>query len=391
MDGKYIHRNIESVITEAAKYFTVITVTGPRQSGKTTMIKHLFNNLKYYSLEDLDTRSLAEEDPVRFLHLHEEGMILDEVHNVPQLLSYIQGIVDENPGKRFILSGSSNFALLKKVSQSLAGRTGVFELLPFSYKEVGDVEYINNVDELLFNGLYPAICSGKNIPKFLYPAYIKTYLDKDVRDLLAVKNMTQFNIFLRLCAGRIGSVFNASEIAGEVGVSSATIQSWMSILQASYIIYLMPPYFENSRKRLTKAPKLYFCDTGLACCLLGIESAEQLTFNKMRGHLFENLIVMELLKHRLNEGKESDLYFYRDSNQNEIDVLKGNINAMEAIEIKSSMTYSKAFAKALLKVNDWIKADITKKTIVYAGDLEDPHGDIRLVNFRNLYGEYTKL
>ena len=247
MDGKYIHRNIESVITEAAKYFTVITVTGPRQSGKTTMIKHLFNNLKYYSLEDLDTRSLAEEDPVRFLHLHEEGMILDEVHNVPQLLSYIQGIVDENPGKRFILSGSSNFALLKKVSQSLAGRTGVFELLPFSYKEVGDVEYINNVDELLFNGLYHAICSGKNIPKFLYPAYIKTYLDKDVRDLLAVKNMTQFNIFLRLCAGRIGSVFNASEIAGEVGVSSVTIQSWMSILQASYIIYLMPPYFEIGR------------------------------------------------------------------------------------------------------------------------------------------------
>lgn len=384
MGNTYIHRNIEKVIIEAAKYFPVITVTGPRQSGKTTMIKHLFENLKYYSLEDLDTRSLAEEDPVRFLHLHEEGMILDEVHNAPHLLSYIQGIVDEKPEKRFILSGSSNFALLKKVSQSLAGRTGVFELLPFSYKEVGDVDYINNVDELLFNGLYPAICSGKNIPGFLYPSYIKTYLDKDVRDLLAVKNMTQFNIFLRLCAGRIGSVFNASELAGEVGVSSVTIQSWMSILQASYIIYLMPPYFENSRKRLTKASKLYFCDTGLACCLLGIESAEQLKFNKMRGHLFESLIVMELLKRRLNKGKESDLYFYRDSNQNEIDILEGNINVMEAIEIKSSMTYSPTFAKALQKVNEWIKADITHKTIVYTGDLEKPDGEIRLINFRNL-------
>lgn len=384
MTDNYLHRDIEDVIIEAAKYFPVITVTGPRQSGKTTTIKHLFCNLKYYSLEDLDTRSLAEEDPIRFLNLHKDGMILDEVHNAPQLLSYIQGIVDENPEKRFILSGSSNFALLKKVSQSLAGRTGVFELLPLSYKEAGDVAYINNVDELLFNGLYPAICSGKNIPIFLYSAYIKTYLDKDVRDLLAIKNMTQFNIFLKLCAGRIGSVFNASEIANEVGVTSVTIQSWISILQASYIIYLMPPYFENSRKRLTKAPKLYFCDTGLACCLLGIENPEQLTFNKMRGHLFENLIVMELLKRRLNKGKESNLYFYRDSNQNEIDVLKGIPDAMEAIEIKSSMTYNQAFAKALQKVNDWVKADITRKTIVYAGDLENPDGDIRLINYRNL-------
>lgn len=384
MNDNYLHRDIEKVIVEAVKYFPVITVTGPRQSGKTTMIRHLFDNLKYYSLENLDTRSLAEEDPVRFLHLHEEGMILDEVHNAPHLLSYIQGIVDENPEKRFILSGSSNFALLKKVSQSLAGRTGVFELLPFSYKEASEVGYINNVDELLFNGLYPAICSGKNIPGFLYPSYIKTYLDKDVRDLLAVKNMSQFNIFLKLCAGRIGSVFNASEIANEVGVASATIQSWISILQASYIIYLMPPYFENSRKRLTKAPKLYFSDTGLACCLLGIESSEQLTFNKMRGHLFENLIVMEMLKRRLNEGKESDLHFYRDSNQNEIDILKGNINSMEAIEIKSAMTFSPGFTKALQKADDWIKTDIVRKTIVYTGDLEDPNGEIRLINYRNL-------
>jgi len=385
MNENYIHRDIEKVIMEASRYFPVITVTGPRQSGKTTMIRHLFDNLKYYTLENLDTRSLAEEDPVRFLHLHEEGMILDEVHNVPQLLSYIQGIVDENPRKRFILSGSSNFAVLKKVSQSLAGRTGVFELLPFSYKEAGSVPYINNnVDELLFNGLFPAICSGKNIPGFLYPSYIKTYLDRDVRDLLAVKNMTQFNIFLRLCAGRIGSVFNASELANEVGVSAATIQSWMSILQASYIIYLMPPYFENSRKRLTKSPKLYFCDTGLACSLLGIESPEQLTFNKMRGHLFENLIVMELLKRRLNKGKGSDLYFYRDSNQNEIDILKGNPGSMEAIEIKSSMTYSPDFTKALQKAGDWIKAGVTQKTIVYAGELENPNGEIRLINFRSL-------
>lgn len=385
MKQAYIKRKIESTILEAAQYFPVITVTGPRQSGKTTMLKQIFPHLQYYSLEDLDTRAFAMEDPVRFLHLHEEGMILDEVHNYPELLSYIQGIVDEQPQKKFVLSGSSNFALLKKVSQSLAGRSGVFELMPLSIEEVkGQVKYVDDADQLLYQGLYPAVCSGKNIPKFLYPSYVKTYLERDVRDLLNVKDMRQFNMFLKLCAGRIGSVFNASEIAGEVGVSSKTIQSWVSILQASYVVYLLPPYFENSRKRLTKSPKIYFCDTGLACSLLGIESAEQLAFDKMRGHLFENLIVVELLKRRLNEGKESNLYFYRDSNQNEVDILVDHGSSLDAIEVKSAMTYSPSFEKALLKVNDWVNPTVRLRTIVYAGALEDDKGDIRLLNYRNM-------
>lgn len=381
----YIKRKIESTILEAAKYFPVITVTGPRQSGKTTMLKHIFPHLHYYSLEDLDTRSFAMEDPVRFLHLHEDGMILDEVHNYPELLSYIQGIVDEQPQKKFVLSGSSNFALLKKVSQSLAGRSGVFELMPLSIEEVkGQIEYVDDADQLLYQGLYPAVCSCKNIPKFLYPSYVKTYLERDVRDLLNVKDMRLFNMFLKLCAGRIGSVFNASEIAGEIGVSSKTIQAWVSILQASYVVYLLPPYFENSRKRLTKSPKMYFCDTGLACTLLGIESAEQLAFDKMRGHLFENLIVVELLKRRLNEGKESNLYFYRDSNQNEVDILVNNGSSLDAIEVKSAMTYNPSFEKALLKVNEWVNPPVGKRTIIYAGTLEDDKGDIRLLNYRNM-------
>ena len=381
----YIKRKIESTILEAAKYFPVITVTGPRQSGKTTMLKHIFPHLHYYSLEDLDTRSFAMEDPVRFLHLHEDGMILDEVHNYPELLSYIQGIVDEQPHKKFVLSGSSNFALLKKVSQSLAGRSGVFELMPLSIEEVkGQIEYVDDADQLLYQGLYPAVCSCKNIPKFLYPSYVKTYLERDVRDLLNVKDMRLFNMFLKLCAGRVGSVFNASEIAGEIGVSSKTIQAWVSILQASYVVYLLPPYFENSRKRLTKSPKMYFCDTGLACTLLGIESAEQLAFDKMRGHLFENLIVVELLKRRLNEGKESNLYFYRDSNQNEVDILVNNCSSLDAIEVKSAMTYNPSFEKALLKVNEWVNPPVGKRTIIYAGTLEDDKGDIRLLNYRNM-------
>lgn len=385
MKQAYIKRKIESPILEAAKYFPVITVTGPRQSGKTTMLKHIFPHLHYYSLEDLDTRSFAMEDPVRFLHLHEEGMILDEVHNYPELLSYIQGIVDEQPQKKFVLSGSSNFALLKKISQSLAGRSGVFELMPLSIDEVkGQIEYVDDADQLLYQGLYPAVCSCKNIPKFLYPSYVKTYLERDVRDLLNVKDIRLFNMFLKLCAGRIGSVFNASEIAGEIGVSSKTIQAWLSILQASYVVYLLPPYFENSRKRLTKSPKMYFCDTGLACTLLGIESAEQLAFDKMRGHLFENLIVVELLKRRLNEGKESNLYFYRDSNQNEVDILVNNGSSLDAIEVKSAMTYNPSFEKALLKVNEWVNPPVGKRTIIYAGTLEDDKGDIRLLNYRNM-------
>lgn len=385
MKQAYIKRKIESTILEAAKYFPVITVTGPRQSGKTTMLKQIFPHLHYYSLEDLDTRSFAMEDPVRFLHLHEDGMILDEVHNYPELLSYIQGIVDEQPHKKFVLSGSSNFALLKKVSQSLAGRSGVFELMPLSIEEVkGQIEYVDDADQLLYQGLYPAVCSCKNIPKFLYPSYVKTYLERDVRDLLNVKDIRLFNMFLKLCAGRIGSVFNASEIAGEIGVSSKTIQAWVSILQASYVVYLLPPYFENSRKRLTKSPKMYFCDTGLACTLLGIESAEQLAFDKMRGHLFENLIVVELLKRRLNEGKESNLYFYRDSNQNEVDILVNNGSSLDAIVVKSAMTYNPSFEKALLKVNEWVNPPVGKRTIIYAGTLEDDKGDIRLLNYRNM-------
>lgn len=385
MKQAYIKRKIESTILEAAKYFPVITVTGPRQSGKTTMLKQIFPHLHYYSLEDLDTRSFAMEDPVRFLHLHEDGMILDEVHNYPELLSYIQGIVDEQPQKKFVLSGSSNFALLKKVSQSLAGRSGVFELMPLSIDEVkGQIEYVDDADQLLYQGLYPAVCSCKNIPKFLYPSYVKTYLERDVRDLLNVKDIRLFNMFLKLCAGRIGSVFNASEIAGEIGVSSKTIQAWLSILQASYVVYLLPPYFENSRKRLTKSPKMYFCDTGLACTLLGIESAEQLAFDKMRGHLFENLIVVELLKRRLNEGKESNLYFYRDSNQNEVDILVNNGSSLDAIEVKSAMTYNPSFEKALQKVNEWVNPPVGKRIIIYAGTLEDDKGDIRLLNYRNM-------
>lgn len=384
MEAKYIHRELSSVLEEAYRYFSVITVTGPRQSGKTTLIRNLFPHLPYYSLESLDIRSFAENDPIAFLNQNEEGMILDEVHIAPDLLSYIQGIVDEHPDKRYILSGSSQFAMLKRVTQSLAGRTAVFELMPLSYSETKDLTADVPLDKLLFNGFYPAIYSGRNVPEFLYPAYMKTYLDRDVRDLLQIKDMMQFHIFIKLCAGRIGSLFKASELANEIGVSPNTITSWLSVLQASYIVTLLPPYFENTSKRLTKMPKLYFLDTGLACYLLGIESPEQLSRDKMRGALFENFVVTEALKQRYNQGKESNLYFYRDSNQNEIDLLLKRNTRLYGIEIKSSMTYHKDFEKALKRIDEWVKAPVDGKAVVYAGNFENTAGEIKLLNYTNM-------
>uniref|UniRef100_UPI00402528F4 ATP-binding protein n=1 Tax=Candidatus Cryptobacteroides bacterium TaxID=3085639 RepID=UPI00402528F4 len=384
MEAKYIHRELSSVLEEAYRYFSVITVTGPRQSGKTTLIRNLFPHLPYYSLESLDIRSFAENDPIAFLNQNEEGMILDEVHNAPDLLSYIQGIVDEHPDKRYILSGSSQFAMLKRVTQSLAGRTAVFELMPLSYSETKDLTADVPLDKLLFNGFYPAIYSGRNVPEFLYPAYMKTYLDRDVRDLLQIKDMMQFHIFIKLCAGRIGSLFKASELANEIGVSPNTISSWLSVLQASYIVTLLPPYFENTSKRLTKMPKLYYLDTGLACYLLGIESPEQLSRDKMRGALFENFVVTEALKQRYNQGKESNLYFYRDSNQNEIDLLLKRNTRLYGIEIKSSMTYHKDFEKALKRIDEWVKAPVDGKAVVYAGNFENTAGEIKLLNYTNM-------
>ena len=384
MGTAYINRELSGVIKEAARYFSVITITGPRQSGKTTLIRNEFKQLPYYSLENLDVRSYAQNDPVAFLNQHPEGMILDEVHNAPNLLSYIQGIVDEHPERKFILSGSSQFAMLRKVTQSLAGRTAVFELLPLSYSEIRDRAEDKPLDDLLFEGFYPAIYAERNIPKFLYPSYIKTYLDKDVRDLLQIKDMMQFHTFIRLCAGRIGSLFKVSELANEIGVSSHTITSWLSVLQASYIVTLLPPYFENSRKRLTKTPKLYFTDTGFACHLLGIESVQQLARDKMRGALFENFIVMEAMKRRYNQGKESNLYFYRDSHQNEIDLILKSSSGLYGIEIKSAMTYHADFEKALKQMDGWINEPVLGKAVVYAGSLENTVGDIKLLNYAHL-------
>ena len=381
---EYISRDIENIIIEMARYFQVVVVTGPRQSGKTTLIQHLFAHYACFSLEDLNVRELASSDPVAFLRQNEQGMIIDEVQRVPELMSYIQGIVDREPDKRFVLSGSSNFAMLRSVSQSLAGRAAVLELLPLSMNEVSSQLQSKSLDQLMFDGLYPAVCAGKNLAQYVYPAYAKTYLERDVRDLLHVTDMMAFERFLRLCAARIGSLFVASQLANEVGVAVNTVKSWLSVLQASYVITMLPPYYENTTKRLIKTPKLYFCDTGLACYLLDIESPQQLARDKMRGALFENLIVMEAIKSRLNVGKQPNAYFYRDSNQNEIDLILKRGEALTGIEIKSSMTYHKDFERTVRSMDNYVKSAIAERAVVYAGELENTVGKVKLLNYSHL-------
>lgn len=382
----FIPRDITSSIKEAYKYYSVITVTGPRQSGKTTLIKELFNELPYYSLENLDTRRLAKEDPIGFLGTSKQGMILDEVQNVPELLSYIQEIVDNNRDVRFVLSGSSNFSMIQSISQSLAGRSAIFELLPLSISELsGEIIDTTSLNDLLYKGLYPAIWRNNIPPTIMYRNYVKTYLERDVRNISAIKDLSLFQKFLRLCANRIGSIFVASQLANELGVSVNTIYSWLSILEASYTIIMLQPFYENTRKRLTKSPKLYFTDTGLAAYLLDIENTTQLNHDKMRGHLFENLIIIESLKFRFNQGKDSNLYFYRDSHMNEVDLILKKADKLKLIEIKSSETYHSDFEKGIKAFRKEFNNKVDDNAIIYAGSLENTTRDIKLLNYTHLH------
>lgn len=384
MKIEYINRDLEKIIVEASEYYSVITVSGPRQSGKSTLLKHLFPDYKEYSMKDVHIRDFALNDPVAFLNQTTDGMFIDEIQKAPVLMEYIQGIVDRNPERKFLLTGSSNFEMMRDLSESLSGRSGVFELMPMSLSETNEFRTNLDLSNQLFEGLYPAVCSKKNKAGFFYPSYVKTYLEKDVRDLLNVQNQMQFMRFLKLCATRIGSIFNASELSAEVGVDVKTITRWLSVLQASYLITLLPPYYENISKRLIKSPKLYFNDTGLACYLLDIESAKQLDRDKMRGALFENMIVMEIIKHRYNQGKTGGVFFYRDSNQNEVDVLLKQEGVITALEIKSAMTYNSSFEKSLKQIPTWINTPITNRAVIYSGDFENTSSDIKLLNYNHL-------
>jgi uncharacterized protein len=375
------YRAISDYLLDLHKHFPVLFITGPRQSGKTTLAKALFKNLPYVLLESPDTKRKALNDPRQFLDSFPNGAILDEVQNAPELFSYLQEMVDENRKLRFVLTGSQNFLLNEKITQSLAGRTGLAILLPLSLSELKKPKTFL---EVILKGFYPAIYSEGIRPGLFYPSYTQTYLERDVRQMKNIGNLSQFDTFLRLCAGRVGQIMNLSSLATDTGVSVNTIKAWLSILEASYLIVLLKPYHKNFNKRLIKSPKLYFTDTGLACHLLGIKTEEQLSTHYGIGALFENLIIMEVLKHRLNQGERDGLYYWRDSKGLEIDLLIDNGTNLQAIEMKSGKTFNADFLK---NISSWAihsKVKATNSFVIYGGDSSQRLKEGSLVSWRDL-------
>jgi predicted AAA+ superfamily ATPase len=345
-----IHREIGNVLVKMAGKMPVISITGPRQSGKTTLARMCFPEYNYVNLENPDMYEAAKDDPRLFLSQFKKGIIIDEVQRLPSLFSYIQTISDERnkPGE-FILTGSENFLLSEKIAQSLAGRVFVSHLLPLSISELerADLVKTEDMDATLFHGFYPRIHKMDIEPEMFFPSYIHTYVERDVRQIVNVSNLFLFQKFLRIAAGRIGQLINYNNIANEVGVDLKTVKSWFSILESSFIVFFLPPHFENFSKRIIKTPKLYFHDIGLACSLLGIRKKEELTSHWSKGALFENMIIADLMKGFLNQGKRPSLYFWRDSAGNEVDCLIDTGSEIKCVEIKSGTTISSDFFKGL--------------------------------------------
>jgi len=379
-----VDRDIEPSIIALAAQYPVITITGPRQSGKTTLAKKLFPEKLYINLENPDQRELAKQDPRAFLHQIRNGAVLDEIQRAPEILSYLQEMIDAHPIKgHYVLTGSNHFTLLDSVTQSLAGRTVLLKLLPLTIGEIAAKTGKFSTDDLILHGFYPGVYSGKLNPTIAYRSYYETYIERDLRQILQIRHLALFQKFVRLCAGRIGQLFIASNLANEVGVSIATIQSWASILQASYILYFLPPYYANINKRLIKASKLYFYDVGLASYLLGIENVQQLSRDPLRGGLFENMVLMELLKYRANHGLDPNLFFYRDNHQNEVDVVFKCGSRLRPLEIKSAQTFNASFTKGLYYLLKLLPDSVKDGSIVYDGPIEQKIGPFDLVRFRN--------
>ncbi|MBL7005580.1 MAG: ATP-binding protein [Spirochaetia bacterium] len=379
-----IHRQLRSEIISSSKLFPIITLTGPRQSGKTTLVKACFPDHTYCNLENPELRTLANNDPKTFFHIYKTPMIIDEVQRVPELLSWIQILSDENPiHGQYILTGSNQFQLNEAISQSLAGRTAVYNLLPLSLSELqGHYSETHQKETTIVNGFLPRLYSDKIPADLIYSNYFRTYIERDVRLMVNIKNLSQFENFIRLLAGRIGQIVNLSSLSNDIGVSSTTLSSWLSILEASYIIYRLPPYHSNMRKRITKSSKLYFVETGLATWLLGIKTPAQCIRDPLFGNLFENMIVIEAVKQRLNIGKEPQLYFYRDDKGHEVDLIFNKHRVPYPIEIKSSMTWNDHFSNGI----KWFQAaspTCGKGAVIYSGDIEFDRETYMVRNFNS--------
>lgn len=377
-----IQREAEKELRVLAVNFKAVAVVGPRQSGKTTLVRKVFDGLSYVNLENPDTRKFAMEDPRGFLSNYPHGAILDEIQRVPELFSYLQQILDEQQvNGLFILTGSNNFLLQESISQSLAGRVGYLFLLPLTIRETGDSE--KNANGIIFKGCYPALYNNSTDAARFYANYIRTYVERDVRLIKNITDLYAFERFLRLCAGRIGQLLNMSSLSSEVGVDVKTISSWIGVLEASFILFRLQPYHKNFNKRIVKMPKLYFYDTGLAVALLGIESADQLTVHSSRGSLFENLVIVDLLKSRYNNGKSNNLFFWRDSTGNEIDILVDKGISRLPVEVKSGQTLSEESFRGL---KFWNRLTQTEGGIlIYGGDtIQKRSSGITVIPFNSI-------
>lgn len=364
-----IPRLMEKELLTQVGEFPIVTVLGPRQAGKTTLTRAALPDFEYVSLENPQTQALAHEDPVAFLEQHRNEVIFDEIQRAPHLLSYLQGIVDEEGRSgQFVLTGSHRLELGDAVSQSLAGRTGILHLLPLSITELEAADLsLGSFEEYLFHRFLPRVHAQEQRPHTAYASYYQTYVERDVRQLIKLKDASQFEKFVKLLAGRVGQLLNLNSLGNDVGIDAKTVKHWLSILEASFVIFKLPPYFENFGKRVIKSPKFYFTDTGLLCYILGIEKPAQVSRDPLVGSMFENLVVLEALKSRYNQGLTPNLYFFRDNHGNELDLLHNSGSELTGIEIKSSATYHTSFKKELIRFGEKI-SPLTHSYIVYSGE-----------------------
>ena len=381
-----IDRVVETHVLELFKQYPVITITGPRQSGKTTLCKKIFPQKPYVNLEAPDIRQHAIDDPRGFLSFYQDGAIFDEIQRAPDLCSYLQGIVDAK-GKEglFILTGSQQFEVSNKINQSLAGRTALVKLLPFSFEEIRETFSWRDTYYLLYKGFYPRLWDKDLNPTQALRDYFETYVERDLRQLINIKNLHLFQRFVQLCAGRIGQILNLSSLANDTGISHTTASNWLSMLEASYICFLLRPYYRNLSKRIIRSPKLYFYDTGLACYLLGIENERQVARDPLLGSLFENLVITEFLKYRYNRGLSKNLYFYRDKKGHEVDLLLISGSSLFPVEIKAGMTVTKDYFKGLNYIEKAFSGfTIRGGAIIYAGEDVQVRRDIRVYPFKKI-------
>ena len=383
-----IPRDMAGLLKDMARWFPVVSVTGPRQSGKSTLVRSVFPDYAYVNLEDPQQGRRALEDPVGFIRNASSPLIIDEAQRAPELFSMVQVVSDERgtPGQ-FVLSGSQNFLLLKGISQSLAGRVGLLKLLPLSFAELASAGGGPSADEFMVKGGYPRLYDIDIPLRIYYEGYVDTYLERDIAGYLDVRNMASFRTFLALCAQNVGNLLNIARLASDAGVSAATARAWLSMLESSYVIYLLQPYHANTRKRLTKTSKLYFHDTGLLCHLLRLDSLELLVASETLGPVFENLVVAETAKRYLNQGKMPDLCFYRDDSKIEVDLIDlTDPMRPRAIEIKSSETYHGKYARHLGRVGEELGIDVDGRMVVLRVQDSYRSEDVQVVSARDWLG-----